>query len=215
MRKLIRYLYKIFSVGIMLTLSKYYTFVFRIILYINDIKFGYGLKTYKAIPRICINKKAKIVSIGNNVIFNNFTDVSWYCKSSIYVAEEACFTMEDNSGMNGALVYCANCIKIGKFVNIGGGTRIIDTDFHNLDWRSRRDPAQNLKSKTAPIIIEDDVFIGTNCIILKGVTIGARSIIAAGSVVTKDIPSDSIAGGNPCRILRRKSDYDLIEKNHE
>lgn len=56
---------------------------------------------------------------------------------------------------------------------------------------------------SAPIVIEDDVLIGTRCIILKGVTIGARSIIAAGSVVTKSIPADCIAGGNPAKVIRR------------
>ena len=52
------------------------------------------------------------------------------------------------------------------------------------------------------IIIEDDVLIGTNCIVLKGVRIGARSIIGAGSIVTKDIPSDCIAAGNPAIIIK-------------
>ena len=57
-----------------------------------------------------------------------------------------------------------------------------------------------IKHKT--IIIEDDVFIGAKCIINKGVRIGARSIIAAGSVVVSDIPSDVIAGGNPCKVIK-------------
>lgn len=52
------------------------------------------------------------------------------------------------------------------------------------------------------IIIEDDVLIGTNCIVLKGVHIGARSIIGAGSIVTKDIPSDCIAAGNPAIVIK-------------
>ena len=55
---------------------------------------------------------------------------------------------------------------------------------------------------TVPIVIEDDVLIGTRCIILKGVTIGARSIIGSGSVVVKSIPADCIAAGNPCKIIR-------------
>ena len=53
-----------------------------------------------------------------------------------------------------------------------------------------------------PIVIEDDVMIGTRCIILKGVTIGARSVIAAGSIVTKSIPADCIAGGNPAKVIK-------------
>ena len=59
-----------------------------------------------------------------------------------------------------------------------------------------------LTAKTAPIVIEDDVLIGTRCIVLKGVTIGARSIIGSGSVVTKSIPADCIAAGNPCKVIR-------------
>lgn len=54
-----------------------------------------------------------------------------------------------------------------------------------------------------PITVEDDVFVGANCIIGKGVTIGARSIIAAGSVVVKSIPKDEIWGGNPTRFIRK------------
>ena len=51
-------------------------------------------------------------------------------------------------------------------------------------------------------MIEDDVLIGTRCIILKGVTIGARSVIGSGSVVTKSIPPDCIAAGNPCKVVK-------------
>ena len=59
--------------------------------------------------------------------------------------------------------------------------------------------------KSAPITIEDDVWIGAHSIILEGVTIGARSVIGAGSVVTKSIPADCIAAGNPCRVIRMLS----------
>ena len=53
-----------------------------------------------------------------------------------------------------------------------------------------------------PVVIEDDCFIGAGSIILKGVHIGARTIIGAGSVVTKDIPADVTAGGNPCKVMK-------------
>ena len=58
--------------------------------------------------------------------------------------------------------------------------------------------------KNSPIQIDDDVLIGTRSIILKGVHIGARTIIGSGSIVTKDIPADCIAAGNPCKILKFK-----------
>lgn len=58
-------------------------------------------------------------------------------------------------------------------------------------------------AKRCPVIIEDHVFIGARSIITKGVTIGEKSIIAAGSVVVSDIPSNCIAGGNPCKIIKK------------
>lgn len=60
----------------------------------------------------------------------------------------------------------------------------------------------NKGTKSASVIIEGDVWIETHSIILKGVTIGARSIIGAGSVVTRSIPADCVAVGNPCRVIR-------------
>ena len=62
--------------------------------------------------------------------------------------------------------------------------------------------ASKERFKSAPIVIEDDVWVGAHSIILKGVTIGARSIIGAGSVVTKNIPPDCVAAGNPCRVIK-------------
>mgnify|MGYP000840304717 FL=1 len=86
----------------------------------------------------------------------------------------------------------------------------MDTDAHNLDYMIRRSHEKDvhgfridsLSAATAPIVIEDDVLIGTRCIILKGVTIGARSIIGSGSVVVKTIPADCIAAGNPCKVIK-------------
>ena len=90
------------------------------------------------------------------------------------------------------------------------GCLIMDNDAHPHDYLLRRGAYEKEVGEeeyyrhipTAPIVIGDDVWIGARCQILKGVHIGARSIIAAGSVVTKDIPSDCIAGGNPAKVLR-------------
>ena len=56
---------------------------------------------------------------------------------------------------------------------------------------------------TAPVRIENDAFIGTRCIICKGVTIGEKSIIAAGSVVVKDVPAGEMWGGNPAKYIKK------------
>ena len=78
---------------------------------------------------------------------------------------------------------------------------IIDTDSHSLDYVKRRDSNTDWGVAKA-ILIEDDVLLGANTIVLKGVTIGARTVVGAGSVVTKSLPSDCIACGNPAKVIR-------------
>ena len=104
--------------------------------------------------------------------------------------------------MSGVSITCRNNIHIGDDVLIGGGTVIMDSDMHSLDWHLRCTPGHDvINAKCSPVIIGNNVFIGANCIIGKGVEIGDKSIIAAGSVVIKSIPPFSIAGGNPCKVI--------------
>jgi acetyltransferase-like isoleucine patch superfamily enzyme len=106
----------------------------------------------------------------------------------------------DNFAMTGGSICAAEKITIGKNVNVGANSSIVDTDFHPLNPEFRYQHPQ--EAKTAPIVIEDEVFIGMNCLILKGVTIGRGSVIGAGSVVTKNVPPGIIAAGNPARPIR-------------
>lgn len=115
----------------------------------------------------------------------------------------------DDTRLSSPCIRAKERITIGNRVNIGGDCILIDSDAHNLDYRIRGSSERIgkiskdvLTAKTAPIVIEDDVLIGTRCIILKGVTIGARSIIGSGSMVTKSIPSDCIAAGNTCKVIK-------------
>ena len=94
----------------------------------------------------------------------------------------------------------SDSVTIGDNVKVGACVLITDTDAHPLDYLARRSSIEDTKS--APIVIEDDVWVGAHSIILKGVTIGARSIIGAGSVVTKNIPADCVAAGNPCKVIK-------------
>jgi acetyltransferase-like isoleucine patch superfamily enzyme len=91
-------------------------------------------------------------------------------------------------------------ITIGKNVFIGTFVEIYDSNFHGLesDRRSISSPQE-----ASDVVIEDNVFIGSNVKILKGVTIGQDSVIANGSIVTKNIPSGVIAGGNPAKVIRQ------------
>ena len=80
---------------------------------------------------------------------------------------------------------------------------INDSNHHSLNWEDRCDKNMDkINAVSAPIVINDYVFIGAKSIIQKGVTIGEKCIIAAGSVVIKDLPPDCIAGGNPAKVIK-------------
>ena len=118
-------------------------------------------------------------------------------ESLIYIANQL-KAVGENFRVTGVTLCAANRIEIGKNVAIGANTTIIDTDFHPLDPVTRRIDPQN--SEPEPISIEDDVFVGMNCIILKSVRIGKSSVIGAGCVVTKDVPAGAIAAVNPAGL---------------
>ena len=106
---------------------------------------------------------------------------------------------------NNVQVISESRISIGSGCLIGGGVLIIDSDFHDLSAAARDASAPLTSSSitlTAPVIIEDNVFIGSRVIILKGVTIGKDSVIGAGSVVVRSIPPGVIAAGNPAKVIR-------------
>ena len=107
----------------------------------------------------------------------------------------------DNVGISGSTLNATISITIGNNVLIGSGCLITDTDSHPVDYRERR--AKVATTKSAPIVIEDDVFIGARSIIIKGVTVGRGAVIGAGSVVTKDVPPFTIVAGNPAKVLKQ------------
>lgn len=102
-------------------------------------------------------------------------------------------------GLASSMIISATSIDIGDRVMVGANSTIIDTDFHPLDPAERRTNVRG--GASAPVVIEDDVFIGMSCIILKGVRIGRGAVIGAGSVVSRDVPARMIAAGNPARVV--------------
>ena len=144
------------------------------------------------------------LKIGDDFYFSSGWGINALCsnrRGMLYATWDANITIGNNVGMSSTVLWCHKKLVIGNNVKIGGNCILIDTDAHDINYINRRRPATD-SGATSPIIIEDDAFIGTNCIILKGVTIGARSIIAAGSIVTKSIPADCIAGGNPAKVIK-------------
>lgn len=160
---------------------------------------------------IGVNSK---VRIGDGFVCNSGLNYGLEnTESKIRVKDGAVLYIGSNTGCSSTVIGCYKEIIIGDNVIIGGGCRIADSNFHSLDWNIRRDRAIDCsKSKSASIHICNDVFIGARCFIGKGVTIGERSIIAAGSVVVKDIPADCIAGGNPCKVIKsiKQNENDIL-----
>lgn len=103
-----------------------------------------------------------------------------------------------NFGMTGGTICAVGSITIGDNVVVGANTTIVDADFHPMEASRRALP----DGAMAPVVIEDDVFIGMNCLILKGVVIGRGSVVGAGSVVTGNIPPGVMGAGNPARVIR-------------
>lgn len=91
----------------------------------------------------------------------------------------------------------------------GANTLITDSDAHSIDWEDRRrelghGPKPGDTSKSGePVRINDDVWLGMNVTVLKGVEIGARTVVGAGSIVTHSLPQDCLAAGIPARVIRR------------
>lgn len=181
-------------------LSSYFN---RLRLWLYGIKIGKNCVIH-GLLYIRLFKTAK-VSIGDNFYMSNGDNVNALAsnkRGSFYATSDAEITIGDNVGMSSTVLWCHKRISIGNNVKIGANVYLIDTDSHSLDFVKRRNPMTDW-SEPKEIVIGDDAFIGMNSIILKGVHIGVRAIIGAGSVVTQDIPEDCIAGGNPAKIIKR------------
>jgi len=198
--------YKKWFVSIAIVRMFVYTMVFKIKLRIIGSSFGSGLVVD---GRVLIKSQfPKRIIIGENLKINSSP-----ASNLVGVTNCASFQIIDNGkieignycGFSSTVFSSRSLIKIGDFVNMGGNVRIFDHDYHSLEYLDRRDKSLDGKNcKTEPVIVGNDVFIGTNSIILKGVNIGDRSIIGAGSVVLlKEIPSDCIIAGNPAKIIKR------------
>jgi acetyltransferase-like isoleucine patch superfamily enzyme len=96
----------------------------------------------------------------------------------------------------GTQIISSRAIAVGANTMIASGVYISDSDWHGTYDRLREAGAAK------PIVLEENVWIGVRAIVGKGVTIGRNSIVGAGSVVTKDIPANVIAAGNPCVVKR-------------
>ena len=122
----------------------------------------------------------------------------------------------DRTYIGDSHLVAADSLVIGDDVLISWGVTIVDHNSHALDWDQRAsdvlDWANGHKNwdhvETRPVEIGNKAWIGFNAIILKGIVIGENAIVAAGSVVTKDVPPHAIVAGNPARIVRMLNEHD-------
>ena len=172
----------------------------------SNVEFGEGFYCESAqIFRKMVSKKPGAVVIGKHV--------SCYAGCSFAIGENGKNTVGDFTLLNGALIMAEEKIDIGSHCLVSWGVGIADSDFHPLEPAQRLIDAQALapffkerpprpKLKTAPVKIGDNVWIGMNAVILKGVTIGDNSVVAAGAVVTKSIAPNTIVAGNPAVVVK-------------
>jgi len=108
-------------------------------------------------------------------------------------------TVGDNVGMSGCTICAAESVIIGDNCLLGANAFIADTDFHPVQATGRRWQRDGVR--TAPVEIGNNVFVGANALVLKGVTIGDNAVVGAGSVVTADVPPNSVVAGSPARVV--------------
>lgn len=124
----------------------------------------------------------------------------------------------NNTFIGGGIFVCIEGIEIGNDVMISWGCTFVDNNSHSLKWSERKNDVKDWKKgldenkigfykdwskvKRGKIVVKDKAWIGFNCIVMKGVTIGEGAIVAAGSVVTKDVPDWTIVGGNPAKVIK-------------
>lgn len=139
-----------------------------------------------------------VIKIGDNCEFlsrhnSNLIGIDRPCMIST-LTEEAQLVIGNNCGFSGTVIGAFSSIRIGDNVRCGANTLITDSDWHSDDPRTG--PAK-------PVVIGNNVWLGLNVVVLKGVEIGENTVIGANSLVTKNIPANVIAAGNPCKEIAK------------
>ncbi len=117
-------------------------------------------------------------------------------KAKLFVDKDAVLVVGRNSRINGVHISASHKVIIGQNVRMAPYTIIMDNDYHNVNNHFE-------SGEMSPIVIEDDVWLALRSTVLKGVTIGKGAVVAAGSVVTKDVPSYTVVGGVPAKVIKK------------
>lgn len=172
-----------------------------------DTVYGYGFSVdIRDIP-----ENRVYVKVGNHCVIDG---------KFIFESKNGVITVGNRCHIGNSTFISRNCIEIGDDVTIAWDCLFYDHNSHSVSWAhrasdtekeysdiiSKRNPLANKNwdvVKSAPIVVKDKAWIGTRCIVLKGVTIGEGSVVAAGSIVTHDVPDWTLVGGNPARAIKK------------
>jgi acetyltransferase-like isoleucine patch superfamily enzyme len=162
-------------------------------------------------PIIDIRNNAQIV-ISDNVTLNSSNHgyhTNMHSPVKLFADREGSHILiGKNTRIHGACIHAYKKIIIGANCLIAANTQIFDGNGHSLSFPDVENRINTL-GDAKPIVIEDDVWIGINCIILGGVTIGKGSVVGAGSVITKSVPPYVVVAGNPAKIVKNYTREDL------
>ena len=160
----------------------------------------YGNNTYG--NKFFVQNKGNL-RLGNDVYLNSFPNGSSFVAALNTYYPESLISVGYNCRLNGTLINCNENVTIRNDCMFGPGTIIVDNDSHrtSIDYFKRRK-----KPVSKSILIDENVWVGMNCIILKGIHIGKNAIIAFGSVLTKDVPTNTLFAGNPAKLIKNLKD---------
>lgn len=169
----------------------------------NNITIGNNVK-FRGLPDLSISKGSSL-KIGDGTFLNSsnkYYHVNMFSPVKIFAEREGTLiSIGKHTRIHGACLHAYKHISIGNRCLIAANVQIIDCNGHETSFDNVSNRI-NTTSDGIPVVIEDDVWVGTGAIILPGVTIGKGSIIAAGSVVVKSIPSMCVADGNPAKVIK-------------
>ena len=184
---------------------------FKLIMKLTKVQYGKNL-LLKGIP-VIFNKSGAKLTIGDNVtIKSSFLSnlVGLYSRTIIVTrAPGAEIFIGNNVGISGATIYARKKIVIGDNTAIGGNCKILDNDFHPIEFETRNKLLQDPNGGDSDLVPAKDVVIGKNCfigcntIILKGTVLGDGCVVGAGAVVSGVFEANCVIAGNPAKIIRK------------
>jgi len=165
----------------------------------------YGMPIFRRLPG------SKIL-IGGNCEFrsgqwSNLVGLNRPCMIST-LTRTARIAIGDDCGFSGTVIGSATSVTLGVRVMCGANVTITDTNWHAIDWRDR---LAGKGAETAPVVIGDDVWLGMNSVVLKGVRIGRGTVVGAGSIVSRSLPAGVVAAGQPAVVIRELAPSEPLE----